>query len=446
MRWLANDLSLLEDWRASLRQYSRLFVGFSGGLDSTVLIHALASERELVKRVHAIHIDHGLSEHATAWSEHCQHVCQTLDIPFSTHKISLLNSSNIEEQARIARYGVFSSMLAEHDCLLLAHHADDQAETVLLQLFRGAGVLGLSAMTAVKALGKGVVIRPFLQHTRQQLKTYAFKHQLVWVEDESNLNTMFSRNYLRQQVMPLLEAKWPSVVENLKRCAIHCQSAQSNLDALAEVDCELIRHQSDFLDINVLQPLPRLRLANVLRVWFKSHHLQSPSEHLLNRIMTEVIFVRKDATPLVQWGNVMIRRYQNNLYLLENKGENQGEPIEWMSFPSPLKLSLSAKNSHVLSATPAMNGVRVQQGARLLLTFRQGGETFRWRGQTKTLKKLCQEWHIPPWQRASIPLLYIDERLAAIVGYAVSDDHYGADAINTYHLSLQSIDDSAIMD
>ena len=199
------DALLADDWQQSLANYNTLFVGFSGGLDSTVLMHCMASHPALVAKLRAVHVHHGLSVNATAWQAHCQQFCDALGIQLMVLKVTCNNRANIEESAREARYAAFSSLLSDNDCLLLAHHCDDQAETLLLQLLRGAGIDGLAAMPSVNNLSKGQLVRPFLQHSRQRLEAYAHQHRLAWINDESNQNSDFSRNYLRNEIMPLLQ-------------------------------------------------------------------------------------------------------------------------------------------------------------------------------------------------------------------------------------------------
>lgn len=420
-----------EDWLQRLTRYRKLFVGFSGGLDSTVLLHSLAQQPPLLSKLQAVHVHHGLSINATDWEHHCQQFCAALSIPFIARHVEINAQVNIEEGARVVRYQVFSSLLSENDCVLLAHHRDDQAETLLLQLFRGAGVDGMAAMPPVKEMAVGALARPLLQHSRQTLEAYAHQHQLSWIDDESNQNSAFSRNYLRHQIMPLLQVKWPGVVNNLVRSATHCQQAKLNLDALAKIDYMGLAESRDTLALPQLKNLERPRLANVLRVWLKNNRARCPSDTMLGRLIDEIILVRTDANPFVQWDKVTIRRYQQTLYLLKNEVVTRQSCAEWSTFPAPLRISV---NQH-LHASRDARGLLVPAGSQVHVRFRQGGELFYWRGQTKQLKKLLQQWHIPPWQRDSVPLLYIDGVLAAVVGFAISDHYYGEEPAVTYQIT-----------
>jgi tRNA(Ile)-lysidine synthase len=415
-----------------LNQYDRLFVGFSGGLDSTVLLHNLAAQPTLVNKLVAIHINHGLSANALNWQTHCQQFCKELDIQLIVKQVDFARLANIEEEARKARYQAFASLLAAKDCLILAHHLDDQAETLLLQLFRGAGIDGLAAMPARKEFAEATLLRPFLEFSRQNLEDYAKAHQLDWIDDESNQNLAFSRNYLRQKILPSIGARWPAVVNNLVRTTQHCQQAQSNLEALAKIDCPALNLPSTTLDFASLSSLDRARIANVLRFWFKSNKVKVPGTLSFNRLITEVIEAKKDARPQVAWKGNCVRRYQQKLYLMQAEEETNLTTLAWPFFPKPLVI----KGLGQLIVREAVQGLLLPEQSQVEIRFRQGGELFNWHGQIKQLKKLLQEWQVPPWLRDRIPLLYINGQLAVVVDYAVSDLFYGDIAPNSSPLEL----------
>lgn len=443
---------LTKEWIDRLGEFTKLFVGFSGGLDSTVLLHALASEASLHDKIVAVYINHNLSAHAHEWQKHCEQWCNNLGIEFITHSVHFDRSANIEERARTARYDVFSRLLTIQDCLLLGHHLDDQAETVLLHLFRGAGIDGLAAMTESNPLGLGILFRPFLSIYRETLELYAASHDLCWIEDESNQDVEYSRNYLRHQVMPLLKKKWPQVVSGIARAASHCQQAEINLDELALKDSQGVfvtssasqfssivlpsaavavtfspkgcYEQELFTNRLYIQPLKKLSfesLSNVLRFWLKQNKIKVPSTTTFQRLINEVMFASQDAVPKVSWGNVQVRRYKDYLYLDSNEAFNLPSVIDWSEFPKDLTWP---DNSCLLTARIREEGMVVPQGAVIQIKFRQGGEEIVLFGQTKKLKKLFQEWGIPYWLRDRIPLVYINGQLAAVIGYAVSDLFY----------------------
>lgn len=411
-------------WFTRLNYFNKLVVGFSGGLDSSVLLHVLAMHQEDLPELVPVHVNHGISENAHLWQTHCEQFCNHLKINLITESVHFERSANREEGARIARYNVFSSLMTAQDCLILGHHLDDQAETVLLQLFRGAGIDGLAAMSEVGQLGSGGLARPFLSHRREHLEHYAKVHHLRWIEDESNQDRSYSRNFLRQEVLPLLKKKWPSVVGNLARTAVHCQAAKRNLDALAASD--LLLEQPGAITSNALgiEPLKKFsydRVANILRVWLKKNQVQVPSTATFHRLIDEVIAASPDAAPEVGWGDVVVRRYQQHLYLDKKTATHVPSCIEWSGFPLMLTVGHTQLN---LVAKKAHQGLAIPQGAKIFIKFRRGGERIFWHGQNKYLKKLFQEWGVPPWLRDTIPLVYFDNTLAAVVGYAMSDLFY----------------------
>lgn len=421
--------NLLDDsWVIRLNQFHRLIVGFSGGLDSTVLLHVLTTHPALSRRIVAIHINHGISPNATAWQVHCENVCNLFGVRFEACLIEFDQSANLEERARNARYRVFSDALSEMDCLLLGHHLNDQAETVLLQLFRGAGVDGLAAMPELIAFGVGILARPLLHLSREQLKDYALANQLTWIEDESNTDLKYSRNFLRQQIIPMLQSKWPGVVRNIARTATHCQQARTSLDELAIRDCPSLTEPLTVLPIKPLMSLSFDRINNVLRVWLRKNQVKLPSTATLRRLIDEVILSRHDAMPKVSWGNVLIQRYQGHLYLDNQDAAHRVTRLDWNDFPNELNLSSNLSQPCLLSARHSKQGVLIPNGALIQVKFRQGGELFSWHGQTKQLKKLFQDWQVPPWRRDRIPLVYINHQLAAVVGYAISDTFYTNDS------------------
>ena len=420
-------------WVSRLEQFKKLIVGFSGGLDSTVLLHALYSQSSLRNKLLAVHINHGISPNALFWQSHCEAFCTQAVIPFISETIEFDRSANIEEGARNARYEVFNSLLKDKDCLLLGHHMDDQAETVLLQLFRGAGVDGLAAMMESGSFGSGVLARPLLTCSRKQLEQYAAYYELTWIEDESNQDEHYSRNFIRQKIMPSLAAKWPGVVGNIARAAGHCQQARLNLDELAIMDCSQLLSPSPRLCIESLKSLSVERLSNVLRVWLKINEIQLPAAATFERLIHEAVFAREDAMPLVSWDAVQIRRYKDSLYILPAQKMNLPACIEWADFPQPLSCG---DTGSCLLAQKAQEGIRISNDAKIHIQFRQGGEPFFWHGQTKQLKKLFQDWGIPPWLRQNIPLVYINGQLAAVIGYAVSDLFFTNNSSEAWSISM----------
>ncbi len=410
----------------SFQKYKRLLIAFSGGLDSTVLLQSIAAllqclpEQELL----AVHINHGLNTHADAWQAHCQAFCQQLSIPLTIIKVDARAAvgESPEEAARHARYQAFKELLKNGDCLLTAHHQNDQAETLLLQLFRGAGVNGLAAMPEFSPLGKGVLWRPLLEYSREQLQEYAEHQQLPWIEDDSNADLRFDRNFIRQQLMPLLIQRWPSVVTTLNRAAQHQQQALQCLQELAEHDfLQCCGNDLQQLNITELLNLSAPQQINVLRYWFKQCQVRSPNTVKLKQLLTTVLSSRHDAMPLLQWADVVIRRFNGFLFLLkEAQIKWPLTPLIW-EFPQPLLLPDGKK----LQAVGCFGkGLYIPEHAVITIRFRQGGEKIKVAGHEHhhSLKKLFQQWRVAYWLRAQIPLLYINDQLAAVIGYCESAD------------------------
>lgn len=424
-------LQLSATWLLRLEQCSTLFVGYSGGLDSTVLLHLLSLQTSLRGKLVAVHINHGISPNALAWQQHCEQFCLHAGIPYVARSVDFDRSANVEEQARDARYAVFSSLLTANDGLLLGHHQDDQAETVLLQLFRGAGIDGLAAMQDIGQIGPGVLLRPLLSCSRNELHNYADQHQLHWINDESNGDIKYSRNYLRQHILPLLAKRWPGIAGNLSRTAAHCAHAKTNLEALALIDCNDLNLTEPCLPLHSFENFSEARLVNILRLWLRKNQIQQPSADIMQRIVHEVCYASPGAMPIVSWNDMQIRRYQQALYLDRNRVIALPKSISWEHFPLPLDVAAGYMRITAKNTTP---GLSIPDNADISVAFRQGGERLVWHGQTKELKKLFQEWGVAPWLRNRIPLVYINGELAVIVGYAISDLFFSATSSSAWSL------------
>ncbi|MGB5443818.1 MAG: tRNA lysidine(34) synthetase TilS, partial [Gammaproteobacteria bacterium] len=300
---------------------------------------------------------------------------------------------------------------------------DDQAETLLLQLLRGSGVNGLAAMPRLCELGRGHLLRPLLAFTRRQLHVYAEANGLRWIEDPSNRDPAFDRNFLRAHIFPVLQERWPAASAALSRSAAHCAEAAGLLQQLAGRDLVDIQGGGrDRLSLAGLARLPQQRQRNVLRHWIRQTTATMPSTAVLARICNDILHSRRDAAPCVRWGGHELRRYRDDLYLLKQRPEaDSSNVIEWQL---PLPLCLPDAGG-VLNARPETGrGIRASAaGSGVRVSWRRGGERClpAGRGQHHTLKKLFQERGIPPWERSRIPLIYIDDQLAAVAGLWVCE-------------------------
>lgn len=403
----------------------RYWVAYSGGVDSHALLHALCELRlHLAAPIAALHVHHGLQAVADQWVSHCQQVCDQLQVELTVQRVNAqaLHGESPEAAARQARYRAMREILQSQDMLLSAHHQNDQAETVLLQLVRGAGVNGLAGMPVCTVLGQGYLARPLLGFTRTMLETYARQQQLQWIEDPSNNDTAFERNFIRQQVMPLLHSRWPMHAATLSRAAAHLAEAAELLNALAADDwAELQSTIPKTIAVAKLQSLPPARQRNVLRYWLKEIcQLPLPDTQHLARLREELLCARPDANPEVIWPGAAVRRYQACLYAMPPL---LALPADWSThWDLAQPLSLPDGTRQLVAHTSASAGLRADVlTAGVEVRFRHGGETLQLPGRRHhhALKKLLQEWDVPPWLRERIPLVYVQGQLAQVVGYCV---------------------------
>jgi tRNA(Ile)-lysidine synthase len=406
----------LHDTLRRLPPSPRYFVAYSGGLDSHVLLHALAGLRgEGFPEVRALHVHHGLNPQAERWVSHCRGVCDSLGVPLEVLYVDAraAEGESPEAAARSARYRAFKDRLAPGDGLLTAHHRRDQAETLLLQLLRGAGPAGLASMPRWQPLGAGWHGRPLLDVSRGRLEAHARTHGLRWIEDDSNLDPRFDRNLLRRHVMPGLRERWPAMDETLARAAAHQAEALALLGDLARQDLEGLRGETPgTLSVAALTALRPARIRNVLRFWLMEKGLPLPSRARLQSVLDDVLTAGADTTPCVAWDGAQIRRYRDALHaMVPPANHDPRQRLRWdgkSDLPIPsLGVVLTADWLRGQGVSPELNG-------SFTVSFRQGGETLRLRGRTRELKKLMQERGVPPWERERIPLVYRGEALVAV--------------------------------
>lgn len=293
-------------------------VAFSGGLDSTAL---LCGMREIQRehsslRLRALHVNHHLLPEADAWAEQCRAVAAQLDVPFEVLDATVETGAGIstEAAARDARYALFRSRLQKDELLLTAHHQDDQLETVLLQLMRGAGVAGLAAMPNAAIFGEGLHLRPLLGFNRDAFAEFVRPTGLSWIEDTSNADLRFDRNYVRHRLLPAIRERWPSAAASASRSAAHLASAQYLLDELAKIDMAAANEEGA-LKVEALRVLEPRRARNLLRYWIRSAGFRSPSTVKLNDILRQMLDSREDASPCIAWDTAQVRRRRGKVHL-----------------------------------------------------------------------------------------------------------------------------------
>nr|VFK33196.1 MAG: tRNA(Ile)-lysidine synthase [Candidatus Kentron sp. MB]VFK76044.1 MAG: tRNA(Ile)-lysidine synthase [Candidatus Kentron sp. MB] len=399
----------------------RYRIAYSGGMDSHALLHVVARSRDALgeAEVSAIHINHGLQANANEWAEHAWLVCRDLDVPCEILMIDARPESgeSPEAAARRARYGAIKAIMEKDEILLTAHHLDDQAETLLMQMVRGAGPHGLAGMPTLARFGMGWLGRPLLGIAREALRDYALSQGLCWIEDESNDDTRFARNYLRHEILPRLRARWPSVAVTLGRAALHQAQAAEQLDRLAKEDlARLYGSADDVLSCERLRRLPDYRQRNALHRWFRDLGLPVPNAAHMERILRDVVDAGSDRTPLIRWSGAEVRRYRDELYA--GSPLPTWNPTQSICWRLTERLSLPHGTIEALRTHGA--GLRVAScpDDRVEVGFRRGGERCRIgaNGCTHRLKKLFQESGIRPWERDRIPLIFIEGELAAVAG------------------------------
>lgn len=420
-------MSLQAAVRSSLTDIAEkpLYLAYSGGIDSQCLLHVLASLRdELNLNLTAVHIHHGLQQAADEWLAFCQQQAARLEVTFLSRHCELkdINQSGVESAARQARYQALAAVLPVDAVLLTAQHRDDQAETLLLQLLRGAGPRGLAAMPADGMRFGLQILRPLLSVDRRQIEAYAHEHKLDWREDPSNQDVRFNRNYLRHRLMPVIQERWPQASQTLARSAGVMAESQQLLNELAEQDLTQanVSESERSIDLQQLAKLSAARQRNLLRFMFGHWQLAFPSYQKLDELRDVMLNAKADAQPLVFWADVFARRYQGRLYF--TTGSSEAESPDPVQLNSPPKATILDENWQ-LSWDKSLNGISEQFLTQPLhIEYRAGGEQFKPAGErhSKPLKHWLQIWRVPPWQRQRIPLIYSGEKLLAVLGYAIA--------------------------
>lgn len=392
-------------------------VAFSGGLDSTVLAHALAKARRHFARLRLLHVDHRLQAASVDWARHCEKMARRWRVPITvlTASVTKKKGDSPEAAARDARYALLERALEPGEVLVTAQHQDDQAETLLLQLFRGAGVAGLAAMPHKVSFGHGRLVRPLLIHTRADLEQYAKSHELEFIQDPSNLETRFARNFLRHKVMPVIREKWPDIDSTLARSARHMAEAQALLKGIAAQDL-MAAMDGAGLRVAVLRALTGKRRHNVLRAFIAAAGVEAPSSAQMMEIAGRLLVARADAQPEVRWGGCVMRRRAGRLELEVTSQQSAETKLETVLKSWRWK---EEREFIVNGAGDCLSFVEDSAGTidldllpdALTLRPRQGGESLRpgARSRTQTLKKLMQAARLSVEERARLPLLFAGE-------------------------------------
>jgi tRNA(Ile)-lysidine synthase len=408
----------------------RLVVGLSGGVDSVVLLDCLLrAARPQRFRLSALHVNHQLSPNAGRWSAFCRGLCRERGIPFRAVRVSVPRGDSVEGAARVARYAAFARQAADY--IVLAQHQDDQAETVLLQLLRGAGVKGLAAMPLLRAEGRGprvegkttrhstldarhatpAILRPLLDVTRAEIEAYARKRGLKWIEDESNQDTYFLRNYLRHEVLPAIARRFPAYRATLARAARHFADAAGMLDEAAAAD-NAGKFDERTLAVAALRGLPPARARNSLRYFLASHGVDMPSADRLEEALRQALTARDDARVMIDIHGARLRRHAGKLHVVRGPAPPPQFSKRWHG---ERRIALPELGGTLTLARVRGAGISLSRlrGRPVTIRVRQGGERLQpdCKRPRRSLKNLLQEAKLPPWQRERLPLIFCGDEL-----------------------------------
>ena len=427
---------------SALSKYPKmpLVIAYSGGVDSQVLLHALASLKQknttypaILNTITVCHVNHGLSSNANDWQKFAEQACQKLNITLTVCQVNVLPQAqqSLEALARDARYQALQSIYDEPSLIITGHHSDDQAETFLLALKRGSGLKGLSAMAAITKQDKDLLARPLLTISRAEIIDYALEHNLTWVEDESNADTRFDRNFIRTVIMPLLTKRWPSIANTINRSSEHCLEGQLLLDELAAQDLNICQNEAKKLSVEALSQLSKARFNNVIRYFLDINNCLMPSTEQLAQLHQQ-LSAAVDKNPAIKVGEHYFRRYKEALYLTVS----YDDVSSWQIVVAPcetdslVELPNNLGHLHFFKTTNIEIKKDLQQ---VIMPNKEQEVTVRfnhdnpkclpdYRTHSRSLKKVLQELNIPTWQRNRIPFLYYDDVLVAAIGFFVCQD------------------------
>ena len=435
---------LLEQFSQRLQQLApnqtQFLIGFSGGLDSTALLALFAKLRE--KQPHfqlrAIHIHHGLSSNADAWATHCENLCQQFQIPLLIQRVNVNMANGIEAGARQARYEAIAQHIFPQEWLATAHHLQDQTETFFLALKRGSGLQGLSAMQAQSTVYNVPIFRPLLSFNRQQLLNFVQQQGITWIEDESNADNQYDRNFLRNQILPDLRQRWGHFDSAVQRCAQHCYEQQQLLNELLAEEYQKNVDKTDrTFKVQHFADYSAIKQRALLRLWLQECGVAMPSLVQLEHLISDVVFAKPDTQPQFRLENNIVRRYQHKLFITPiftdiSSNDIEAELDKPIALPDnlgTLRLQKTLQkmtalwhdeNGNIYKETLALP----LEGTKVWIRFGYSGKVkLTPKGVNQDIKKVWQNLNVPPWQRQRIPLIFYDDKLQSAVGFfTVSQD------------------------
>ena len=438
---LLNALKTAITAQSAAQMPARLVVGFSGGLDSSALLYGLVelktSDSTLANiPIIAIHVHHGLSNNADHWLRHCQQVCHQLDVVFVSERVNLESAKgSLENSARSARYAVFEQHIKSGDALLLAHHENDQVETFMMRLMRGSGLTGLSVMQSVRVFSQGVIIRPWLQYSRETLEEYVAKKNIAFIEDESNTDTTFDRNWWRQDLLPKLFKRYHQANTSiLKTISVLQQERQLLADLITPIYDDMTDTDNRFthsvrLNGQALISKPMSVQIQLVRMWLEAQHAYPLlNGEQINTMIKDVVNARNDAEPIYRWQNHQIRRFDQHLYLLKDAADNQANEQSSIH-ASQHTIQLNAETAHIEMLSGGQLSISKDQPNGLLegcyqLQCYEGSLLAKpQKRATKTLKKWFQDYGVPSWLRKNWPVLLLEGQVVCVPGLFICEGY-----------------------
>jgi len=420
-----------------IKQYPNypIVVAYSGGLDSQVLLHTiyqLSTQTTSFPKVYICHVHHGLSPNADSWLSFAEQVCSTYGFSLTSERVVLDigNGESLEAQARTARYQVLKNVSTEPALIVTGHHLDDQAESFLLALKRGAGLKGLSAMAHQINLDKHILARPMLSVSRDEIHAYATEHRLTWINDESNGDSRFDRNFLRNEILPLINERWPAFNNTVARSAVLCQENQQLIDEIAATDFASAKQSDHCLSLDFLSTLSVARFNNVIRYSVAQLGGLMPSQAQLAMLFSQ-LNVQQDKSPEIKIGQLVARRFNGNLYLTPVYKElSTFEHIVcWNDFENkdltvrlPDNLGKVVFSINPFEQSGNVTKISLPKDSNILkivFSHQNPKVTPEYRQHSRSLKKVLQELRIAPWLRKRIPFIFAEDELVSALGYFV---------------------------
>ena len=395
---------------------TKFTIALSGGVDSMVLLDLLLKAKRSSDVIKAIHINHNLHESSKEWVDFAKDACKKYKLPLIIESINPKQEGfGLEADAREQRYKKFKEIILDNECLLTAHHLDDQIETTLFRIFRGTGLDGLRSIRKKAKFGKGLLCRPLINIPREAIEQYAKLNDIKWIEDPSNKNIDFDRNYLRNNIVPSIKKRWPNAQKTITRLSSLAENNQKLLHELAKEDIGEIE-KFNVLDIGILSNKSSLRINNIFRFMILKNKMGIPSLKVLENGIETLINAKSDS-PIITWDGFSIRRYKNTLYFFNpDLKQDEIRPLKMKWFIDQT-INLGGNRGSIQARFIKGQGIALNKCPKSLeIKYRKGGEQIKPSGHkiTKSLKNLFQENNVLPWVRDQIPLVCLGEDIISV--------------------------------